>query len=415
MTTSNPSSPGLIGRLIGAFRRTPPSGKKNEREPIMFNNFNTGSMSAHGNIQIKTTNNFPLSSSTEQNNDNDKRNTEPSSNAATDYQNKNDAKTTTTTTTTTTTVLNSSAYHKDSQGNIVIPHELIPLRKKDITIQHCTNHIQYYVVFNHHPNFRSCATISESITNFKLILTTIYEEIVGEGRRLFKEEVCKNFGKMGIKFNAQPPQTFEQCMSVLGDTALKSQRYPTFPVVLAYRCVHSVTAKPEDSFYHHLRRQLAQFGKTNNLLFENTVDGTTKHEHVSPNIITIAKRGFSDPKKDCQKRETNQFNMSIRQQKKTDLTSDEMLIPMGKKEKEDGGCNCRNKCKCDEGGPYFLITSKRKLFGDQLSTQKNDVLEHAFRQSDDQRIYLQAAAMGAANGLNKQAPVSYTHLRAHET
>ena len=432
MTTSIPSSPGFMNTLLSLI--SSPYGKNSAAKMQSKQNSHGGSnesvtingpingpvnvsnggntISGQGNVQVNnTTNNFSMASkgdltSDRNNDDDDKGNTEKEKEKVGKI----------------TPMPKTNEYNEDNQGNVIVPNELIPMEKKKINVEHCQLYFDFYAGFHRHPKCLEevkklvmeqkgredkgivhVAKTNDRILNFVLILTTIYEELIGLGRQLFKEEVCKNFGKMGIKVGTQPPKNFDQCMTVLGSECLRQQKYPTFPVVLAYRCVHSVKAQPGDAFYPRFFRQLEQFGRKNYFIFDESVKGTTKREPiVSHNIIKIAKLGFSDPKKACQEREKSLYGMSIRQQRVKNIEHDAMVIPMSKEEKKDGGYQSNDGGNRTDQGPFFFIHSKKRLFGEFLATQGNDVLERLFRKSDDERTFLQAAAIGAAIGLDRQ-------------
>jgi len=444
MTTSIHSSPGFIKKLYSLIPS--PYGKNSAAKMQSKQNSHDGSnksvtingpingpvnvsnggntISGQGNVQVKnTTNNFFMASkgdsTSDRINDDDKCNTEKEKEKVGKI----------------TPMPKTNEYNEDNQGNVIVPNELIPMEKKKINVEHCQLYFDFYAGFHRHPKCLEevkklvmeqkgredkgivhVAKTNDRILNFVLILTTIYEELIGLGRQLFKEEVCKNFGKMGIKVGTQPPKNFDQCMTVLGSECFRQQKYPTFPVVLAYRCVHSVKAQPGDAFYPRFLRQLEQFGRKNYFIFGESVKGTTKREPtVSHNIIKIAKLGFSDPKKACQERENSLYGMSIRQQRAKKIEHDAMVIPMSKEEKKDGGYQSNDGGKRTDQGPFFFIHSKKRLFGESLATQDDDVLVRAFRKSDDERTFLQAAAIGAAIGLDRQgflnrAAVAYDSL-----
>ena len=444
MTTSIPSSPGFINKLFSLIPS--PYGKNSAAKMQSTQNSHGGSnesvtingpingpvnvsnggntISGQGNVQVNdTTNNFFMASkgdsTSDRINDDDKGNTEKEKEKVGKI----------------TPMPKTNEYNEDNQGNVIVPNELIPMEKKKINVEHCQLYFDFYAGFHRHPKCLEevkklvmeqkgredkgivhVAKTNDRILNFVLILTTIYEELIGLGRQLFKEEVCKNFGKMGIKVGTQPPKNFDQCMTVLGSECFRKQKYPTFPVVLAYRCVHSVKAQPGDAFYPRFLRQLEQFGRKNYFIFDESVKGTTKREPtVSHNIIKIAKLGFSDPKKACQERENSLYGMSIRQQRVRKIEHDAMVIPMSKEEKKDGGYQSNDGGKRTDQGPFFFIHSKKRLFGESLATQGDDVLVRAFRKSDDERTFLQAAAIGAAIGLDRQgflnrAAVAYDSL-----
>ena len=444
MTTSIHSSPGFIKKLYSLIPS--PYGKNSAAKMQSKQNSHDGSnksvtingpingpvnvsnggntISGQGNVQVKnTTNNFFMASkgdsTSDRINDDDKCNTEKEKEKVGKI----------------TPMPKTNEYNEDNQGNVIVPNELIPMEKKKINVEHCQLYFDFYAGFHRHPKCLEevkklvmeqkgredkgivhVAKTNDRILNFVLILTTIYEELIGLGRQLFKEEVCKNFGKMGIKVGTQPPKNFDQCMTVLGSECFRQQKYPTFPVVLAYRCVHSVKAQPGDAFYPRFLRQLEQFGRKNYFIFGESVKGTTKREPtVSHNIIKIAKLGFSDPKKACQERENSLYGMSIRQQRAKKIEHDAMVIPMSKEEKKDGGYQSNDGGKRTDQGPFFFIHSKKRLFGESLATQGDDVLVRAFRKSDDERTFLQAAAIGAAIGLDRQgflnrAAVAYDSL-----
>ena len=308
-------------------------------------------------------------------------------------------------------------YNEDDQKNFVIPDGLIPEKKNEINKEHCEKNFHFYVAFWKHnkclPDIRSkvehfggakkavgqVKMDTDRLANFELILKSLHESFLEEGRKLFGKEVCQNFAQRGVKKGTHPPSNFSQCLAALGSEKMKSQTSPLFPLTLAYECIHRVSATGQtDSFYEPFCKGLVDFAKTMNLTFEPIVLGTKREKQVAHSLLKIARMSIANMKKESQNKEASVYNISIRQQKQR-INDDQMLIPMSEVLK---GKKSEVKTKSKTNNAFFLVTSKEDFFGPNLSNKGDEVLKQFLHESCVQRYILDVATMARAKGMGKQ-------------
>ena len=321
---------------------------------------------------------------------------------------------------------------------IVMPHELMPPYPNQITEDLCEEYFECYAHFYTHgkcnqevrklveskggPEKALEAVVSTParIRNFQDILQSVHAGILAEGKRLFMDEVKDRFGQHGIKVkgSGQAPASFEDCKAIIrsGNIArqLKIMEYPQiYPAILAYKCVHGITARSGDEFHPKFNEALLTYGRRQvpPFTFLEEVKYDDDRQKRSHNVINVAKRGFGDPKTSFGNAVKKGLGVAI----KSNVCvpgKDQLLIPirtfapevkeMDHGDEEEGGKKKKKKKTTSAKGPYFLIEKSRF----NLSSFNDEEAIKMLRKDTASRTLIEAAKTSKAQGLNKADAMS---------
>ena len=219
---------------------------------------------------------------------------------------------------------------KDEHGALYIPHDLIPLDPKNITLDHAKKYFdEYYKVFATDTDVRCLFDTNKGFVldynvshgeKFKYILTELHQLIKNEGQKLIGDHVVEGFNTSGfrVKSSSQGPTNVAQCLSITKSPAVKEicKKDPFFMLRITYMYVHTTGLMSCYFVKTILSTHLKKFGYNHKprFTFEEMVNGCNdgRKQKMSHNIIKIGNTGTQQIRKDFQNAEMDSFGMSIR-------------------------------------------------------------------------------------------------------
>ena len=218
---------------------------------------------------------------------------------------------------------------KDEHGALYIPHDLIPLDPKNITLDHAKKYFdEYYKVFATDTDVRCLFDTNKGYVldynvshgeKFKYILTELHQLIKNEGQKLIGDHVVEGFNTSGfrVKSSSQGPTNVAQCLSITKSPAVKEicKKDPFFMLRITYMYVHTTGLMSCYFVKTILSTHLKKFGYNHKprFTFEEMVNGCNdgRKKKMSHNIIKIGNTGTQQIRKDFQNAEMDSFGMSI--------------------------------------------------------------------------------------------------------
>ena len=295
-------------------------------------------------------------------------------------------------------------------GCVIIPHDMLPKTKKEITVVHASKWIRYLPFFLPSPNDASRSmgldgcTLPPSMeyTNrFKEILEALFEYIKNCGMDAFKQFIVDRFGEEGFKVNGQGPKNFSQCLSIMRNDAVKEMCKKVDPLFFSKTLFEIVEGERYKSFkLGALPLKLRMSGSEYTFPFtfgtsdgDNTVgaaDGfhsKSRKKTMIHNIIQVGTSGLSDVRRIVRDTQLESLSMYARAGKAqkipdecwiVDFTFD--LVPL------DTGCEKKSGQKY----PLKLVVKKcwvghtttgkepepKELFS-LIKQRRNDVTRYA--------------------------------------
>lgn len=211
--------------------------------------------------------------------------------------------------------------------SVLIPSNLIPTEKSDITEEHAKKWFKYVRYLD--PDVKDEAEKAGLIAEFNYeytesrgrsfqnLLQTINADLLTEGKRAFTNYIVKNCAGAGWRQNGVPITCIEHVGKVLGSDEMKKAfaMDPFWPLRETYKYIHGdvdgvfTTTVLPTALLEWSRKRSAPF---HFYFSQYHKEGNKKPRSISHNVIKIATRGHEGIKKNIQQWEEKNFGMSVR-------------------------------------------------------------------------------------------------------
>ena len=131
-------------------------------------------------------------------------------------------------------------------GLPIFPSHVMPLIKKEITIEYCSDpevYAHYWILDSkQRPNGRNTNTIDDDeVIKFQLLLKTLFETVVTQCKILMEKKMCAGFSQEGFRWKAQLPTTLDHIKSIVKSNQMRTrfEEDLLFPFCFNMKCAYS--------------------------------------------------------------------------------------------------------------------------------------------------------------------------------